>query len=129
MIQTKRPTERRLPKSKSTYGDSLSDIGSAATSLTLGERTPDQVRAAQLVLTSAVMEDGVSLADMLLDDALQREIREVLEAVGIFNRDQQIVTARSKPMIGLVRDGGHSSYRGKREPNGRPSRARGIYQK
>jgi len=117
-----------LPKPKSPYGDSLSDVSSAATQLMVTERTPDQVRAAQLVLTSAAMDDIVSLENALRDEALQREIREVLEAVGIFNKDQQIVTARSKPMIGLVRTARYGGYR-TREPNGRLSRARGIYQK
>jgi hypothetical protein len=118
-----------LPRLKTAYGDSLSDVGSAATSLTLSERTSAQVRAAQLVLTSVAMDDIVSLDDALRDRELQTEIREVLEAVGIFNRDGKVITARSKPMIGLVRSGGHGSYRGRRELNGRPSRAKGIYQK
>lgn len=118
-----------MPKPRSTYGDSLSDVGSAGTSITLGERTPEQVRAAQLALTSAALEDTVSLADALRDKALHREIREVLEAIGIFNKDRQIVTARFKPLIGLVRSAGHAGRGGRREPNGRPSRARGIYKK
>lgn len=92
--------------------DSVSDIMSSYTSLdNTMSRSPAEVRAAQLALTSAALADAVSLNDALLDDALQAEIREVLSAVGIYTKTGRIQTRPSRRMTGLGR-----------EANGRKSR-------
>jgi len=106
---------------KSMYGDPVADTTSAAKAITQPQdRTPEQVRAAQLVLVSMAMGDGEREA----------EIQEVLRAVGIFNKDGVVETRRAKIAIGLQRtNDGRSREDRPREPNGRLSRARGIYQK
>lgn len=102
------------------YGDTLSDVTSAGKAVNgTSARTPAQVRAAQLVLTSAAMGDAEREA----------EIQEVLRAVGIFNKTGVVETRRAKIGIGLKRTSASRRTDGQREPNGRLSRARGIYQK
>jgi hypothetical protein len=108
------------------YGNSVSNAASAGKQLAIsGQIPPDRVRAAQLVITSLAMEDVVSLADALLDDALQAEIREALAAVGIFNKERRVITRAGKRPIGLTQDAVPARYRGKREPSGRLSRKKG----
>jgi hypothetical protein len=76
------------------------------------ERTAHQVRAAQLVLTSAAMGDPEREA----------EIRDVLSAVGIFNKRGRIETRASRPSNGLRRTANTPIPANRREPSGRLSR-------
>lgn len=105
--------------------DTVSDVVAARTGVgSISERTPAQVRAAQLVLVSAGMPDGVSLTDALCDDALRARIREVLSAAGIFNKNARVETSPAKTAIGLkgMKRRATPPAPGERESNGRLSR-------
>jgi hypothetical protein len=89
--------------------DSISDATVAGTGIGfVSNKTPVQIRNAQLALTSAAMGDPER----------ESQIREVLSAVGIFNRRGVIDLRASRDRNGVVRD-----Y--EREPNGRMSRRGG----
>jgi hypothetical protein len=120
--------------------DPIADVSSARTEMSgPAPRKPEEIRAAQLVMTSVAMNDITSLQDALLDDALQEEIRDVLSALGIYTKSGKIQMRKSRRLIGVVQTG-ETPQRGKfprrreseepeREPNGRLSRRRGIYKK
>jgi len=105
---------------KRTLGDSISTAASAAKQITgIVECSPAQVRDAQLALVGAALGDLEREADLA----------EVLAAMGIYNRQRRVVTAQSKIPIGLKRGPLATRQPGEREPNGRLSRAKGVYKK
>ena len=97
-----------MPNVRGRLPDSLSLAASASTGLgQVRPRTRDQVRVAQLVVASHVTSAG--------------ELREVLQALGICNREAKIQEVKGKRPTGTWAQT-HVSLPD-REPNGRPSRA------
>ena len=97
-----------MPTQRGRIPDSLSTAASAGTGIgQITPRPPEQIRTAQLVVASHV------------DDPA--ELREMLQALGICNREGKISQVRGKRPIGTWRQT-HVKLPD-REPNGRPSRA------
>ena len=105
-----------MPTVRNKIPDSLSTTASAGTGLgPVTPRRPSDVRTAQLVIASHVPA---------------AEVREVLEALGIFNTQGRVDEARPRRLNGLRRSSQPSQrglprdhkFDGEREPNGRLSR-------
>lgn len=106
--------------------DSLSTAASAGMGLgQVDPRPAGQVRAAQLVVASHVVDDPRAA---ISDPAARVEVREVLRALGICSADARmqeiyargpVGTRRQPSQRGLPRD---HRFEGEREPNGRLSR-------
>lgn len=106
--------------------DSLSTAASAGMGLgQVKPRTAGQVRAAQLVVASHVVEDPRAAVG---DPAARVEVREVLRALGICNADARMQEIYARGPVGTRRQPSQRNlprnhkFPGEREPNGRLSR-------
>lgn len=121
-----------MPTLRGRIPDSLSTAASAGTGLgSINPRRPSEVRSAQLVTASLLADDPREAAR---DPAKRAEVREMLEALGIFNREGRVDEARPRRLNGLRRSSQPSQrglprdhkFAGEREPNGRLSRRLGT---
>lgn len=112
-----------MTRTKSKMPDTVSDLAGARTGMgPIARRTADQVRAAQLVTASYVVDDPRAAAN---DPRARAEVREVLLSLGICNTRGRIDEVAGRTPIGLGSGAGSRGYRtpGRREPAGRLSRA------
>jgi hypothetical protein len=98
--------------------DTLSDVNGARVGLGgIPVKTPAQVRTAQLVTVSLVTGDP---RQAINDAEKLAQVRQALEALGIFTKTGQIQTRPGRRPVGIAQLGKRP---GKREPSGRLSRA------
>lgn len=114
--------DNRLP-------DSISDVSSSRMGVgQVGQRPPEQVRAAQLVVASTFMDRP----DIPHPADVEWEIVTVLEALGIYNREARITVLNTRPPVGTRRQPSQRhlprdhKFPGEREPNGRLSRRKDV---
>lgn len=116
-----------MPSSRSNtaMSDAISDVSGARTGVgPVYTKTPDQVRAAQLVLASVAADDPRAAA-YDSDPAARTRLREALRALGIFNQEGYVQDARVRKLVGTGPRFGVRGAKapGPREPSGRLSRS------